>query len=149
MTWSTRLRNDSGIIERRLHFQPTLGKLAPRDQPKADAFIKGPLPLAWMTKAAQLPGKTLQVALALWYLSGVQRTPTVRLAVKTLEKFGVSRDAKYEALERLALLGLIQVQQDRGKAPMVTLLQRLAEAGAATPPATLPATEPVEIVAGV
>ena len=122
MTWSTRPKNDSGIIERRLHFQPRLGQLAPRDQPKADAFIKGPLPLTWMTLAAQLPGKTLQVALALWYLSGLQKTLTVRLASKTLEKFGVSRDAKYEALERLALLGLIQIQQDQGKAPMVTLL---------------------------
>jgi len=122
MTWLACPKNDSAIVERRLHFQPTRGQFAPLDQPKADAFIKGPLPLSWMTKAAQLPGKTLQVALALWYLSGLQKTQTVRLASKTLEKFGVSRDAKYQALERLALLGLIQVRKSQGKAPMVTLL---------------------------
>lgn len=122
MTWPAGPRNDVAIVERRLYFQPTHGQFAPLDQPQSDAFIKGPLPLNWMTIAARLPGKTLQVALALWYLSGLQKTRTVRLAGKTIEKFGVSRDAKYEALNRLALMGLIRVQQDQGKAPIVTLL---------------------------
>ncbi len=122
MTWPTRQRSDTGIIERRLQFQPTSGQLVPRGQAKAEAFIKGPLPLAWMTTAAQLPGKTLQVALSLWYLSGLQKTLTVRLTGGTLEPFGVCRDAKYDALERLVRAGLILVRQDPGKAPMVTLL---------------------------
>ena len=43
-------------------------------------FIKGPLPLDWMQRAARLPGKTLQVALALWYLAGLQKSLTVKLA---------------------------------------------------------------------
>jgi hypothetical protein len=68
-----------------------------------------------------MPGKTLQVGLTLWYLSGLQKSPTVRLASKPLEAMGVSRDAKYEALQRLASAGLVSIAQSPGRAPLVTL----------------------------
>ena len=42
-------------------------------------FIKGPIPLAWMKAVAMLPGKSLHVGLALWYLAGVKKTKTVTL----------------------------------------------------------------------
>ncbi len=113
----------SGIVERRLHFRPTQGQLVAADRPPTDGFIKGPLPLSWMTQAAQMPGKTLQVALALWYLSGLQKTESVILASKTAERFGISRDAKYEAIDRLVKAGLVTVQQAPGRAPMVTLIK--------------------------
>lgn len=90
---------------------------------KAAGFIKGPLPLGWMQQAAKMPGKTLQVGLTLWYLSGLQKSKTVKLATKSLAAMGVSRDAKYEALERLRLAGLIAVEQQPGSAPTVTLLE--------------------------
>ncbi len=88
---------------------------------KPAGFIKGPLPLDWMQRAARLPGKTLQVALTLWYLAGLQKSRTVKLASKPLEAMGVSRDAKYDALARLAAAGLIAVDQKPGQAPIVTL----------------------------
>jgi hypothetical protein len=86
------------------------------------AFIKGPLPLDWMQRAACLPGKTLQVSLTLWYLAGLQKTRTVRLGSKHLAAMGVSRDAKAEALTRLCDAALVHVDQQPGQAPMVTLL---------------------------
>lgn len=84
-------------------------------------FIKGPLPLDWMQRAARLPGKTLQVALALWYLAGLQKSLTVKLSSKPLDAMGVSRDAKYDALARLVAAGLVAVDQKPGQAPIVTL----------------------------
>jgi hypothetical protein len=69
-----------------------------------------------------MPGKTLQVGLTLWYLAGLQKSRTVKLAAKHLTGMGVSRDAKYVALERLLTAGLISVEQSPGSAPTVTLL---------------------------
>lgn len=94
-------------------------KLAPE---RSAAFVKGPIPLDWIQQAAKLPGKTLQVGLTLWYLSGLQKTRTVKLASKPLAGMGVCRDAKYEALERLRCAGLIAVEQTPGSAPCVTIL---------------------------
>jgi hypothetical protein len=85
-------------------------------------FIKGPIPLDWIGRAACLPGKTLHVALALQYLSGLQKTHTVKLGAKALAVMGVARDAKYEALDRLEEVGLITVERTRGRIPVVTIL---------------------------
>lgn len=111
----------SPVVERRHAWSAAAGGYTPAPERSA-GFIKGPLPLDWMQQAAQMPGKTLQVGLTLWYLSGLQKSKTVKLATKPLAAMGVSRDAKYEALERLRLAGLIAVEQQPGSAPTVTLL---------------------------
>ncbi|MGB7914699.1 MAG: hypothetical protein WCF79_05305 [Rhodomicrobium sp.] len=84
-------------------------------------FIKGPIPLAWMKAAAMLPGKCLQVGLALWYLAGLQKTNTVALGNHLLQSFGVDRKAKgrCQALERA---GLVAVLSRPGCNPIMTLL---------------------------
>lgn len=89
---------------------------------KTAQFIKGPLPLEWMSRAGCLPGKTLQVALVLWYISGLKKTKTFPLGTKALATMGVSRDAKYEALARLSDAGLVSITQHPGRTPVVTLL---------------------------
>lgn len=113
----------SGIVERRLHFRPSQGQLVEPDRQRQDGFIKGPLPLTWMTQAAQMPGKTLQVALALWYLCGHQKRDCVKLTAKTASLFGLSRDAKYDAVARLEAAGLIEVLRLPGRSPVVTVLR--------------------------
>lgn len=90
--------------------------------PNIGRFIKGPIPLDWIGRAACLPGKTLHVALALQYLAGLQKTQTVKLGAKALSVLGVARDAKYDALNRLQDAGLIAVQRARGRTSVVTLL---------------------------
>lgn len=110
--------------ERRLVWNPSAQQFmqaAPATGTKVVGFIKGPLPLDWMQRAARLPGKTLHVALALWYLAGLQKSHSVKLASKPLEAMGVSRDAKYDALSRLVAAGLVTVHQQPGQAPVVTL----------------------------
>ena len=42
----------------------------PRHQP-GEEFLRGPIPLAWLGRAAALRGKTLAVARALWFKAGM------------------------------------------------------------------------------
>ena len=115
-------RQAKPVVERRHAWSAATGGYMPAPE-KSAGFIKGPLPLGWIQQAAQMPGKTLQVGLTLWYLAGLQKSKTVKLASKPLAAMGVSRDAKYEALARLRLAGLIAVEQQPGSAPTVTLLE--------------------------
>lgn len=87
-----------------------------------DPFIKGPLPLWWFEQAAALPGKALHVALAIWFQVGLEGTQTVKLGQKRVNRFGVSRDARYDALRRLADAGLIELVQHPGQSPTVTVI---------------------------
>ena len=119
------MMNKDLISEQRLCWSPiqrVFVPSAPAAQHSARRFIKGPIPLDWIARAACLPGKTLHVALTLRYLSGLNKTNTVKLSAKTLEIMGVARDAKADALERLQQEALIIVEQLPGRAPVVTLL---------------------------
>lgn len=89
---------------------------------KGGGFIKGPLPLPWLQAVMQLPGKTLHLALAVWYLAGLnRRTDNLMLSPKVVHSFGLSRDAQYDGLHRLEAQGLILVRRQPGQAPRVTL----------------------------
>lgn len=85
-------------------------------------FLKGPIPLPLIKQATELPGKAWHVYAALWYLKGIKRTSTVTLTQVVLNDFGVSRYAKYRALDSLAKSGLISYLVTDGKNPSVTLL---------------------------
>lgn len=95
---------------------------APSGPANRGGFVKGPIPLPWLQAAANLPGKTLHVGLCLWYLAGLTRSMTVRLATKVTQDMGISRDAKSDALRRLVKARLATLEQHPGKAPVVTLL---------------------------
>lgn len=95
---------------------------APSPSKKGGGFIKGPLPLPWIQATMQIPGKTLHLALAIWYLAGLnRRTDNLMLSPKVVRSFGVSRDAQYDGLHRLEAQGLILVSRRPGQAPRVTL----------------------------
>ena len=108
------------IISERLVWDKESKSLVPFKEPYR--FLKGPVPWRWICKAAKLPGKTLEVGLALWRLSGAMKSDTVRLTNSEMEALGVDRNAKSRALKQLQKVGLISVQQDRGKIPVVTLI---------------------------
>lgn len=86
-------------------------------------YLKGPVPLDWLTRAAELPGSAVKVGLAIWYLAGRQRSKTVRLTNTILDNFGVDRQGKYRALKALAEARLIDYQGEHGKNPAVTILE--------------------------
>jgi hypothetical protein len=93
----------------------------PRHRP-GEKFLKGPIPLSWLTRAANLRGKAVHVALALWFQAGVERSATIKLNLSRLQAFGVERSAGSRALTMLAACRLVVVRQRPGCAPIVTIL---------------------------
>jgi hypothetical protein len=97
------------------------GQPAPTRPLRKGLFLRGPVPLAWLRRAAELPGKALAVGLALWFLSGMKKRRTLRLTRRTLQRFGVGRKPGYLALKNLEIAGLVCVRRQVGKSPIVTL----------------------------
>lgn len=90
---------------------------------KVDPFLKGPIPLAWLAQAAQLPGKTLQVGLLLWYVAGIaKRRDGLVLPGTVRDAWGIARWAYYEALARLEAAGLVSVVREGKQSAVVTIL---------------------------
>lgn len=92
-----------------------------------EQFLKGPIPLDWLAAAARLPGKSLQVAVAVWFLAGLHRSSVVPLSNKISHRFGLDRNSKYRGLAWLETKGLISVERKIGRAPIVTILQQGVE----------------------
>ena len=97
---------------------------APRHK-SGERFLRGPIPMAWLLRASKIAGrgKGLHVAIALWYLSGLNRqASTVKLSGTVLREFGVDRHAGYRGLEKLEKAGLVSVIRHRGRSPLVSIL---------------------------
>jgi hypothetical protein len=96
-------------------------------------FFRRPSPLRpinydWLSAAAALPGRTAHVACAIWYVASLQRSPTIRLSPYAVKRFGISRDCCYPALRRLEEAALITLDAGRGRIPVITLIDRQAQA---------------------
>jgi hypothetical protein len=85
-------------------------------------FLKGPIPLAWLARAAKLPGKGFHVGILLWFLKGLRRSSEVSLTSSWLATFGLQRVSVYRAVQALEASGLVTVQRQRGRAPIVRLV---------------------------
>ncbi|MGC3991644.1 MAG: hypothetical protein QM796_18535 [Chthoniobacteraceae bacterium] len=108
--------------------EPTATSNAPPKEPPvrrrvAGEFLRGPIPLSWLSIAARCPGKVLHVALAIWFEFGRRNQARFRLSNAILNRFGVSRKPSYHALLALEAAGLITVERTHGKNPFVTLHQ--------------------------
>ena len=87
-----------------------------------ERFIKGPIPLDWISRANALPGKAGAVGLALWFLAGVQGSRTVKLTGEVERIAGCGRKAVYSALRALEFYGLVKSVNQRGARAVVTIL---------------------------
>ena len=96
-------------------------------------FLKGPVPLAWLQIASKASGKALHVGVALWYLSGLNRSKTVRLTRSVLQPFGVLRDSARRGLTQLENAGLVSAERRAGRSPRVTILDFPKEPDAGVP----------------
>lgn len=86
-------------------------------------FIRGPIPLPWILKVADISGATsLKVALALLYRAGFG-DDEIKVSKLLLKDFGIPRRSAFEALESLKEHGLISINRKRGQAPRVKILQ--------------------------
>ena len=100
--------------------RPAKRKLPPRHK-RGEWFLKGPIPGAWLAQAAALRGRTLHVAMALWYLAGVEKSRTVKPTWAVWRRFGVSPDTGRRGLAALERVGLVTVDRHRGRCPVVTI----------------------------
>lgn len=106
--------------EKRLQLDIDTGKLV--SIPKKKLFLRGPVPMDWLSKAAELPGKTLNVALAIWWLQGMTQSESFKLTRKSLSLFNIKRDAASISLKRLEGAGLIRVQRNVGQRPTISII---------------------------
>ena len=93
----------------------------PRHRP-GQRFLKGPIPLSWLTAAADQPGKALHVGVVLWFLAGLDSRREVRLSGSVARRFGLNRHAVYRGLAALESVRLVSVVRHAGRNPLVTLL---------------------------
>ena len=102
---------------------PKRGK-APRHK-SGEHFLRGPIPMDWIGAAARATGhgRGFKVAIALWYLSGLNRqSKTVKLSGTVLRDMGVERHAGYRGLAALEQAGLVSVERRSGQSPIVSIL---------------------------
>ena len=112
---------DAEIIPvKRMAYNPTTGTHDMRT-PTAK-FIKGPIPLEWISRANALPGKAGAVGMALWFLVGVQGSRTVRLTREVEVIAGCGRKAVYRALDALKSSDLITCDRKAGARATVAML---------------------------
>lgn len=97
------------------------------------AFIKGPIPMHWLERAAQLPGKTIHAALGLWYVRSVTGREQFTVKRGTWERLNLTRQAYYRALRDLEAQGLITVERKPGRYPLVRLLDSQTPASTRSP----------------
>jgi len=96
----------------------------PKARKAKTEFLKGPIPIPWLLRAVQLPGKApLAVALAIWFEAGRRKSNEVKLTTAILNRFNVNRKAKYRALKMLEEAGLIRVYRKPRCNPAVTILE--------------------------
>jgi hypothetical protein len=77
------------------------------------------VPWMWMEKLIGCRGQTLRVAFVVLYLDWKAKGRPVKLANKLPQMVGVSRRAKWRALNDLESIGLISVERRAKKSPMV------------------------------
>lgn len=113
-------KKNSGFSEKRFQYDFASGKLV--QTPKRQLFLRGPVPLDWLGKAAELPGKTLNVALAIWWLRGMTHSDSFKLTRMSLNIFAIKRDAASMALNRLEAAGLISIKRCAGQRPCISII---------------------------
>jgi len=99
-------------------------KKAPRHK-SGEPFLRGPIPMNWLAAASKASGhgSGLGIAVALWYLSGLNlQAKTVKLSGSVLRQMGIERHAGYRGLKTLEKAGLVSVERHSGRLPMVTIL---------------------------
>ena len=62
-------------------------------------FVRGPIPLSWISKAARLPGKSINAGLACFYLKGLKKSHIFKLSNGVASNFGNEQGLKGTGFE--------------------------------------------------
>ncbi len=116
--------DDRHIPVRVLRLGGTDERPEPFEGSKSSLFIKGPVPVAWLAAAAKLPGKALNVGLAIHWLAGMSAGKPFKMTRRSQELFALSDDAARDGLQRLEGAGLITVLRRPGQRPLISILRK-------------------------
>ncbi|MCH7688492.1 MAG: hypothetical protein IH899_17725 [Planctomycetes bacterium] len=119
------MTNPTDDLERFRNPQPTprpVKRSQRRSHGHGDWFLKGPIPLNWLQIASGLPGRTLHVGLAIWFLVGLKKRQEVQVTNRSLARFSVLPDAYRRGLSQLEAAGLVAVKRKPGCCARVTIL---------------------------
>lgn len=89
---------------------------------KPTEFVKGPISLLWISKAARLPGRTFHTALALWHIHCLKKSASIKMQSRFRQIFGISEESYSKSLKRLEEAGLVTIKRRPGQTPSVTLI---------------------------
>jgi hypothetical protein len=85
-------------------------------KPGGEPFVKGPIPLSWVTKAGALGGKCLHTGMILWHHHGLNRGKPFQISHRRLSEHGVGTELTAKrSLDSLAASGLITVRFKSGQ----------------------------------
>jgi hypothetical protein len=112
------------IPEKRIRLDRNTGEW--QDNPVKKRFLKGPIPLDWLTAATQLPGKAINVGIALWWIAGMSKTGELKLTRQAQLAFNISKDAERDGLRRLQKAGLIELTARPGQRHTVRIIKEFA-----------------------
>ena len=110
---------DRLIPTKRLRLDKATGKW--EEAPNKPLFLKGPIPMSWLSVAAKLPGKAFHLAVAIQWLVGMSPAQKLKITAKALELLGISKDAYRDGLRRLEEAELISVERRVGQFPWVSI----------------------------
>jgi hypothetical protein len=89
----------------------------------AGRFLKGPIPMPDLSRAARLPGQALALYLAIRHQIDLTGRPNVTVPNHLLRQLGIDKDAKSRGLRSLSVAALITVEQKRGKSARISLVR--------------------------
>ena len=85
-------------------------------------FLRGPIPLPWLKRAASLPGKAYTLGSILWWFEGMNPTKPIKVTTKSLRNFSLSESAYLDGLKRLEEAGLVSVTRNKGQRALIEII---------------------------
>lgn len=94
----------------------------PVAKPAKVYFLRGPIPLPWLKRAALQPGKAYTLGTILWWFKGMNPAKPIKVTTKSLKYFSLSEDAYRDGLKRLEEAGLVSVKRKNGQRALIEII---------------------------
>ena len=89
---------------------------------QTERFLKGPINMNWLVRAARLGRSALVTGLVLWHYDGMRHGRTFKIGISEAAKlFTVSRRTALRGIKRLEAANLIFVLREPGRKLIVTM----------------------------
>ena len=98
------------------------GRVGKRRKIGPEEFVMK-IPLPWISKAAHLSRKSLHVAIAVWYLYGLNvKKKGFKIERRTRDCFNVTAETCNKTLRKMEQAGLVTVERLPGQLPLVSVV---------------------------